>query len=211
LIGYFYIPGSSSHLFFNMHNMPKLLLIALLLFSCGHPDYKNPHVRIQTQLGDIEIELFPDQAPETVAAFLSYVDSGFYEKTSFYRVLKTEELPTVNNTGIIQGGIWQTNPARKLTLPGITHETTKQTGLTHQSGTLSLARKEPGTANTEFFICIGDQSPLDFGRRGTEDGQGYAAFGKVFEGMDIVRKIQSQKSHGDKFDQAVEIHKIIRY
>ena len=190
--------------------MYRIIFIALLFLSCGHPDYKNPHVIIDSQFGDIELELFPDQAPKTVAAFLSYVDSGFYNNTSFYRVLKAEELPTTTNTGIIQGGMWQTNPAKKITIPGIEHETTKQSGLTHQSGTVSLARLAPGTANTEFFICIGDQSPLDAGRRGTEDGQGYAAFGKVFRGMDIVRKIQAQKSHGDKFDAKIEIHKITR-
>jgi peptidyl-prolyl cis-trans isomerase A (cyclophilin A) len=161
-------------------------------------------------LGDIEVELFPDQAPKTVAAFLSYIDSGFYNKTSFYRVLKTEDLPTPTNTGIIQGGMWQIKPEKKATIPGIEHESTKQTGLTHQSGTVSLARTTVGSANTEFFICIGDQSPLDFGRRGTEDGQGFAAFGKVFEGMDIVRKIQSQKNHADKFDEKIEIYKISR-
>ena len=190
--------------------MYKFLIITALFISCGHPAYKNPHIVIYTQLGDIEVELFPDQAPKTVAAFLSYIDSGFYNNTSFYRVLKADELPNVNNAGIIQGGMWQTNPQKKSTIPGIVHETTKQSGLTHQSGTISLARTAPGTANTEFFICIGDQSPLDFDRRGTEDRQGFAAFGKVFEGMDIVRKIQAQKSHGDKFDAKIEIQKIIR-
>ena len=190
--------------------MYKFIFFAMLFMACHQTEYKNPHIVINTQLGDIEVELFPDQAAKTVAAFLSYIDSGFYNKTSFYRVLKTEELPTVNNTGIIQGGMWQTNPGKKITIPGIEHETTKQSGLTHQSGSISLARTTPGTANTEFFICIGDQSPLDFGRRGTEDGQGFAAFGKVFEGMDIVRKIQAQKSHGDKFDAKIEINKITR-
>ena len=184
--------------------------VFIALFSCSHPNYKNPHVIIETRLGNIEVELFADKAPKTVAAFLSYVDSGFYNNSSFYRVLKTEEFPTTTNTGIIQGGMWQTNPAKKITIPGIEHETTKLSGLTHQSGTISLARLAPGTANTEFFICIGDQSPLDFGRRGTEDGQGYAAFGQVFEGMSIVRKIQAQKSHGDKFDEKIEITKITR-
>ena len=184
--------------------------ICIAVISCSHPNYKNPHVIIETGLGDIEVELFPAKAPKTVAAFLSYVDSGFYNKTSFYRVLKTEEMPTETNTGIIQGGMWQTNPAKDITISGIEHETTKQSGLTHQSGTISLARLGPGTANTEFFICIGDQSPLDFGRRGTEDGQGYAAFGQVFKGMTIVRKIQAQKSHADKFDEKIEITKITR-
>ena len=186
------------------------LFACLAIAACNGPAYKNPHIVIETGLGDIEVELFPEQAPKTVAAFLSYVDSGFYNKASFYRVLKTEELPSETNTGIIQGGIWQTNSAKKITIPGVVHETTKQTGLTHESGTISLARLAPGTGNTEFFICIGDQSPLDAGRRGTEDGQGYAAFGKVFEGMTIVRKIQAQKSHGDKFDEKIEIRKIIR-
>ena len=187
-----------------------IFFVCVVFISCNHPAYKNPHIIIDTQLGDIEVELFSDKAPKTVAAFLSYIDSGFYNNTSFYRVLKTEELPTASNTGIIQGGMWQTNPAKKITIPGIAHETTKQTGLTHESGIISLARIEPGTANTEFFICIGDQSPLDAGRRGTEDGQGYAAFGKVFEGMSIVRKIQGQKSHGDRFDEKIEIRKITR-
>ena len=186
------------------------IISCLALAACSGPAYKNPHIVIETRLGDIEVELFPGKAPKTVAAFLSYVDSGFYNHTSFYRVLKTEELPTASNAGIIQGGMWQTNPAKKITVPGVAHETTKQSGLTHESGTISLARLAPGTGNTEFFICIGDQSPLDAGRRGTEDGQGYAAFGTVFKGMDIVRKIQGQKSHGDKFDAAIEIIKITR-
>jgi peptidyl-prolyl cis-trans isomerase A (cyclophilin A) len=192
--------------------MLKFLTVfcCVAIISCSNPTYKNPHVIIETQLGDIEVELFADKAPKTVAAFLLHVDSGFYNKTSFYRVLKTEEFPTQTNTGIIQGGMWQTNSKKKITIPGIEHETTKISGLTHQSGTISLARLAPGTGNTEFFICIGDQSPLDFGRRGTEDRQGYAAFGEVFKGMNVVRKIQAQKSHGDKFDEKIEIRKIVR-
>ncbi len=197
---------------FYFASMLKLItcIACIAILSCGHPDYKNPHVIIETRLGDIELELFADKAPKTVAAFLSYVDSGFYENTSFYRVLKTEESATITNTGIIQGGMWQTKPDKKITIPGIAHETTKSSGLTHQTATVSLARLAPGTGNTEFFICIGDQSPLDFGRRGTEDGQGYAAFGAVFKGMSIVRKIQGQKSQGDKFDEKIEINKITR-
>lgn len=192
--------------------MLKLLycFAGVLIFSCSHPAYKNPHVIIETKMGDIEVELFADKAPKTTAAFLSYIDAGFYNNSSFYRVLKTDEFPSETNTGIIQGGIWQTNPAKKQTIAGIEHETTKQTGLTHESGIISLARLAAGTANTEFFICIGDQSPLDFGRRGTEDGQGYAAFGQVFKGMTVVRKIQAKKSHGDKFDEKIGIKKITR-
>lgn len=191
-----------------MKRLVFLLLVALS--SCNQANNKTPHVLIETRLGDIEVELYPEKAPVTVASFLSYVDSGYYSNSSFYRVLKADELPNPNNTGIIQGGIWQTKPQIKVKLPGITHESTTQSGLTHQSGTVSLARTTPGSASSEFFICIGDQSPLDAGRRGTEDGQGFAAFGKVIKGMPIVRKIQEQKSHGDAFDKKIEIYKIKR-
>ena len=192
--------------------MHKFLLITLAIFilSCNQPQYKNPHILINTQFGDIEVELFPEQAPKTVTAFLSYIDSGFYTNSSFYRVLKAEELPTNNNTGIIQGGIWQTKPDKLIVIPGIEHETTRQTGLTHESGVISLARATPGSANTEFFICIGDQTQLDYGGDGAEDGHGFAAFGKVFKGMPIVRKIQARNSSGDKFDEKIIIKKIIR-
>lgn len=180
------------------------------ILSCHQTHYKNPHILISTQLGDIEVELFPDQAPKTVRSFLAFIDSGYYTNSSFYRVLKAEELPTDNNTGIIQGGIWQTRPGTKTAITGIEHESTKQTGLTHISGTISLARTTPGSATTEFFICIGDQTILDYGESGTEDGQGYAAFGKVFEGMPIVRKIQAQNSRGDAFTGKIIIRKIKR-
>ncbi len=187
-----------------------VFLLLVVVSSCKQANNKTPHVLIETRLGDIEVELYPEKAPVTVASFLSYVDSGYYNNSSFYRVLKADELPNPNNTGIIQGGIWQTKPQIKVKLPGIRHEPTTQSGLTHQSGTVSLARTTPGSASSEFFICIGDQSPLDAGRRGTEDGQGFAAFGKVIKGMPIVRKIQEQRSHGDAFDEKIEIYKIKR-
>lgn len=187
-----------------------IFLLTITIFSCSQPDYKNPHILISTALGDIEVELFPDQAPKTVKAFLGFADSGYYTNSSFYRVLKAEELPTDNNTGIIQGGIWQTRPDIKVKIAGIEHESTKQTGLTHISGTISLARTTPGSATTEFFICIGDQTMLDYGESGTEDGQGFAAFGKVFKGMPVVRKIQAQNSRGDAFIEKIVIKKIKR-
>lgn len=194
------------------YSMKKLVfcIVCSLVISCSQKKYNNPHILINTRLGDIEVELFPKQAPKTVTAFLSYVDSGFYKNATFYRVLKTEDFPTPTNTGVIQGGIWQSNPQKKESIKGIEHETTQQTGLSHLSGTISLARTKPGTANTEFFICIGDQSPLDYGRRGTEDGQGFAAFGKVFSGMDVVRKIQSQESSGEHFINKIVINNITR-
>jgi len=149
-----------------------------LSISCSHPKYKNPHIEIQTRSGDIEVELFPDQAPKTVAAFLSYIDAGYYKNSSFYRALNEDNQPTGSGeTAMLQGGIWKTKHG--MHLPGIPHESTQQTKLTHINGTISLARQEPGTANTEFFICIGEQKGFDYGGTNNPDGQGYAAFGQV--------------------------------
>ena len=186
-----------------------LLIISTLIFGCSHPHYKDPHIIIETNYGDIEVALYPDKAPKTVAAFLSYIDSGYFNKSSFYRVLKTEDMAG-NNYGLLQGGIWQTNDKRHPDIAGIVHESTKQTGLSHFSGTISLARTTPGTANTEFFICVGDQPQFDHGNNGVADGQGFAAFGAVFKGMDIVRKIQDQPCRGESLVEKVSIDNIRR-
>ncbi|HMG81710.1 MAG TPA: peptidylprolyl isomerase [Ferruginibacter sp.] len=190
--------------------MKKFIAIVLLVFlmSCK-TKYANPHIVIHSNYGDIEIELFAKQAPKTVAAFLAYVDSGFYDNSSFYRVLLTEGLTTDDNIGLIQGGIWQTDPKHLVKIPGIVHESTKQTGLSHTDGTISLARSTPGSANTEFFICIGDQTQLDYGNTMQGgDGQGFAAFGRVVKGMSIVRKIQEQPSNGESFTGKILIYSI---
>jgi peptidyl-prolyl cis-trans isomerase A (cyclophilin A) len=190
----------------------SLLFISFLLFiffSCKQTTHKNPHIKIETQLGDIEIELYPDKAPQSVAAFLSYIDSGFYKNGSFYRVLKEEDQPSASfKSELIQGGIWQTNYKRGVSIPGIPHEPTNKTGILHKNGTISLARTTPGTASSEFFICIGDQPSYDFGGAANADGQGYAAIGKVIKGMDIVRKIHNQPNTEDSFDKPVEIYEI---
>lgn len=187
-----------------------ILLSAAFLLGCGHKKYDNPHVLIKTNMGEIEVELFAGQAPKTAAAFLNYIDSGFYTNGSFYRVLKNEGLAPEYNSGLIQGGIWKTNNTKVLQLPGIAHESTAQTRLSHTNGTISLARTTPGTASSEFFICIGDQTQFDKSITVNTDGLGFAAFGKVFKGMEIVRKIQSQRSHGEAFDEQIKILNIER-
>jgi peptidyl-prolyl cis-trans isomerase A (cyclophilin A) len=115
-------------------------------------------------------------------------------------------MPTDYNSGLIQGGVW---PNLK-SVTGIEHESTKQSGLSHTSGTLSMARTGVGTATTEYFICIGDQTSLDAGRSGTKDSLGFAAFGKITKGMDIVRKMQATKSTGDQFEEKIRIANIER-
>jgi peptidyl-prolyl cis-trans isomerase A (cyclophilin A) len=190
----------------------KLLLYTSCLFlSCAGAKYDNPHIEIQTRLGDIEIELFPDKAPKTVHAFLSYVDSGFYKNTTFYRVLNTENQPSDSyKAELIQGGLWKTQYKRSANLKGIPHETTKQTGILHADGVISLARQEPGTGTTEFFICIGDQPGFNYEGNNNPDKQGYAAFGKVVKGMEIIRRIYRQPEDEQSFDPPIDIYNIVR-
>ena len=189
--------------------MPKCLILfgLIILLSCREAKSKFPHVNIQSSFGDIEVELYPDKAPKSVAAFLSYVDSGLYNNSSFYRVLSNENVPAENNIGLIQGGIYKTNPAKLVTIPGIPHESPKQSGLQHVDGTISLARTTPGTASTEFFICIGNQQQFN-GTADSAEGQGFAAFGTVVHGMDIVRNIQNAGNTGEAFTKPIIINAI---
>jgi len=186
--------------------------VLFILVSChAAHDPDKPRVIIQTQAGDIEVELYPLQAPRTVAAFLSYVDSGFYKGGNFYRVLNEENQATGSDPSeLIQGGIWRTDHARAISLPGVPHETTQQTHILHTDGVISLARQAPGTATTEFFICVGDQPGFDYGGRNNPDGQGYAAFGKVVRGMDVVRAIYAMPEEDQSFTPPVPIKNIVR-
>ncbi len=188
-----------------------IFLFATIFFSCQEKRTGLPHIEIQTEKGEIELELYPQQAPKTVAAFLSYIDSGYFNNGSFYRVLNLENQPTnAPKTELIQGGIWKTNVKLAMSINGIPHETTKQTGILHTDGVISLARSGPGTAGTEFFICIGKQAGLDYGGENVPDRQGYATFGRVVKGMSIVRKIYRQKENDQYFKPAVAIYTIVR-
>jgi len=193
--------------------MKTYLLGALILMaSCHSPqDPGKPHVVIHSQDGDIEVELYPKQAPKTVAAFLSYVDSGFYRNGSFYRVLNEDNQPTGTDAAqLIQGGIWKTNHAKAVSLPGVPHEPTNVTHILHTDGVVSLARMAPGTGTTEFFICIGDQPGFDYGGANNPDGQGYAAFGRVVKGMNVVKLIYGMPENDQAFTPPIPIHNITR-
>jgi peptidyl-prolyl cis-trans isomerase A (cyclophilin A) len=199
--------------YYNSVMVHKLVFcfISLLFFSCTQEKYKNPHVSIGTQFGKIHVELFPDKAPKSAAAFLSYVDQGLYKNSSFYRVLKEENQPSSSfKSELIQGGIWETDNKKANSLKGIPHETTKQTGILHTNGTISLARTTPGSASSEFFICVGTQPSYDFGNSANADGQGCAAFGRVVKGMDVLKKIHEQPENGEAFYPSVKIFNIAR-
>lgn len=194
-----------------MSHKNLLLIILSLACSCKTNRNTNPHIEIQTAFGNIEIELLPKQAPKTVAAFLSCIDSGYYKQSNFYRVLNDENQPSnAPKTELIQGGIWKKRAGKSPVLSGIPHETTLQTKILHKDGVISMARLAPGTATTEFFICIGDQPGLDYGGENINDGQGYAAFGKVVKGMDVVRKVYRQNETDQYYDPPVYIFDIVR-
>jgi peptidyl-prolyl cis-trans isomerase A (cyclophilin A) len=194
-----------------MHNRLLAVLIFFFLISCGAKKYKNPHIEIQTRVGTIEVELYPDKAQKTVAAFLANIDAGVYKNSTFYRVLSRDNQPSdADKTELIQGGIWNSKSGKSINRPMIPHETTQQTGIHHTDGVISLARLEPGTATTEFFICIGNQPGLDYGSGNNPDKQGYAAFGKVQKGMDIVRTIYNRPETDQHFDTPIDIYNIVR-
>lgn len=190
-----------------------LFFIAIVFSACSQPKkYNKPTIDIQTYFGDIIIELYPQKAPKTVAAFLSYVDSGYYKNTSFYRVLKKEDQSmNIAKTQLIQGGLWQTNFKKQQTIPGIPLETTKQTGILHKEGVISLARNEDANSgNTEFFICMDNEPDYDYGGDASPDKKGYVTFGKVIDGMKYVKQIHEQPDYETNLRPPIKIINIKR-
>jgi peptidyl-prolyl cis-trans isomerase A (cyclophilin A) len=178
-----------------MHKFITFLLLSVLpcLISCNRTS--NPSVIIDTDLGTITAEIYVSEAPITASNFLSLVERGVYNGAMFYRVVRLDNQPNDEvKIEVVQGGLFRYNLIRSH--PPIAHETTEVTGVRHTDGTLSMARNKPGSASTEFFICVGDQPSLDFGGARNPDGQGFAAFGKVIMGMDVVRAIQALPDSG---------------
>lgn len=172
-----------------------ILLPAIFLSACGGE--KKSHIVLETELGNIEIEIYNERAPLSAADFLYYVDNGLYDGEGFYRAVRPGTDPRGLDMEIIQGGllIMETVTAQ------IDHETTEMSGLSHTDGAISIARDEPGTGSAAyFFISIGDNTSLDYGGARNPDGQGYAVFGQVVKGMDVVRAIQMRETAGESDD-----------
>lgn len=187
--------------FCNRPNVFLALLCTLLFCGCS---YQNPRVLIKTQLGDIKVELYTKQAPVTANNFLRYVKENRYAGAVFYRVVTMDNQPNDKvKIQVVQGGLYDDNHPAKL--PPIKHETTARTGILHKDGVLSMARWQPGTADSEFSICVGDQPQLDFAGKRNPDGQGFAAFGSVIDGMDIVRKIHRRPAVGQTLTPPIKI------
>lgn len=166
-------------------------------------------VRIETELGNIDVEIDQQGAPVTAGNFLRYVDAGLYDGTRFYRVVTPQNQP--NDTvriEVVQGGLAETRESERF--PPIPLERTSGTSLRHLDGVISMARFAPDSAHSEFFICVGDQPELDFGGKRNPDGQGFAAFGTVTGGMDVVARIQQAPHEGQNLTPPIAITRIAR-
>jgi peptidyl-prolyl cis-trans isomerase A (cyclophilin A) len=192
--------------------MGRALFAGLALLALGtgaSADEKPVRVRIETDRGDIEVELDAAKAPNTVANFLKYVDGKFYDGGRFHRTVTLDNQPDNKvKIEVIQAGI---NPAKpKDEFPAIKLERTRDTKLSHKDGTISMARDGPDTATSDFFLCVGDQPELDFGGKRNPDGQGFAAFGAVVNGMDVVKKIQQSPADRQALKPPVGIKRVSR-
>jgi peptidyl-prolyl cis-trans isomerase A (cyclophilin A) len=173
------------------------LLLAGLVGLSLHAQAKPVSVLVQTELGDIVVEVDQAKAPNTAANFLKYVDAGHYNGGTWHRTVKMDNQPeSPVKIEVIQAGV---NPEfAKSGFPPIALERTTVTGIQHKDGVISMARGMPDSATSGWFICINDQPSLDFGGARNPDGQGFAAFGRVVKGMDVVRKIQNAPSSTDR-------------
>ncbi|MEI8089048.1 MAG: peptidylprolyl isomerase [Opitutaceae bacterium] len=187
--------------------MPKFLAgIALAWFALTVRGAEPAEIRVvlETTRGEIELALDSVHAPATTANFLRYVAAGLYDQGVFHRTVTPDNQPDKKiRIEVIQAGI---DPKRtKLDGPPIALERTRDTGLKHRDGTISMARDGPDTATSDFFICLGAQPELDFGGLRNPDGQGFAAFGHVIRGLEVVRAIQKAPAEGQSLKPPVKI------
>ena len=170
-------------------------------------------VRIETAFGNIDAAVDTEHAPITAANFLKYVDGGLYDGGRFHRATRPDnyvpQLPDRPPFQIVQADI--NNQRSKAKFPPIPLERTTATGLTHKTGTLSMPRGAAAdSATSGFVICLEDTPSLDFGSKRYPDGEGFAAFGRVVKGLDVVRRIQQQPVEKQALTPPVTITRISR-
>ena len=177
---------------------PALVLMFVCSAACASipavPIVPPVAVVFETTMGEIVIEVNVAKAPLTSANFLRYVDEGWYDAGRFHRTVRPEtETNTTHPIQVIQAGRRQVPRAEAPTFPPLVLERTRDTGLTHVDGAVSMARVagQPDSGASDFFIAIGPQPSLDFAGGRNTDGQGFAVFGRVISGMDTVKKIQA--------------------
>lgn len=185
-------------------------VVALVLAATAFAQDARPvRVLIETEAGEIEAEIDTVRAPITAANFLKYVDGGLFDGGRFFRTVRPDnQVEKPVKIAVIQAAA--SRDKRAQFFPPIPLERTSVTGIAHKDGTLSMARSTPDTARDSFSICVGDQPSLDFGGPRQPDGQGFAAFGRVVRGMDVVRKIQMGAAEGETLTPPVAILRIKR-
>jgi len=195
-----------------MHRRHLLALSATALAWRRTASAATPIVtRVDTALGSFEISVDPAVAPHTVANYLAYVDGRFLDGGSVYRIvtLANQAADTRHKIEVVQWGMNLPDDKAPPLAP-IAHESTRETGLRHLDGTVSMARSVPGSAASEFFICIGDQPELDFGGRRNPDGQGFAAFGRVTQGREVVQALHGRGGAKQFLDEPIAIRSVRR-
>jgi peptidyl-prolyl cis-trans isomerase A (cyclophilin A) len=197
-----------------------LTLYCLMISACTATNpQKLPVAVLTTQYGDIRIRLNTIKAPVGAQNFINYIKGGYYQNLTFYRTVNHNNDNHPLKIGVLQGGINANfNPAFVSAFKSIQHESTTQTNLHHTRGTISYARGELGSANTEFFISTLDNPHLDAGGLRHPDKQGFSVFGEVITGMDVIDKIAAlpaNQTHSDPYvkgqilNHAVKISNII--
>jgi peptidyl-prolyl cis-trans isomerase A (cyclophilin A) len=186
-----------------------VLLPFALLHNADQDAAKPVRVIIKTEMGEIEAEIDTVRAPITAANFLKYVDAGLFNDGRFFRTVRPDnQVDKPVKIAVIQASA--SRERRSEYPPPIPLERTSVTGLAHKDGVLSMARAAPDTGRDSFSICVGDQPSLDFGGARNPDGQGFAAFGRVVRGMDVVRKIQRSSANGETLTPPIRITRITR-
>lgn len=183
--------------------LPLLLCAASLMFAAP------VHVVLETSAGRIEVAVDLKRAPKTSANFLRYVDAGLYNGGAFHRSVRMDNQPHSEiKIEVIQAA--GDRSRRPQFFDMIPLERTSVTGLKHVNGAISMARAKPDTARHDFFICVGNQPSLDFGGMRNPDGQGFAAFGRVVKGMDVVKKIHQSPVTDQKLNPPIRILRAYR-
>jgi len=191
-----------------MKNIKSIWLL-LLAASALTLNAQNTIIEINTELGTITLELYNEKAPVTVINFLQYIDEKRLDSSTFYRVVRNDnQKDNPVKIQVIQGGLFEDEHPKML--PPIKHESTKETGIKHLKGVISMARYGPGTATSEFFICIENEPELDAGGIRNSDGAGFAAFGKVVKGMDVAEKIHRSKANDQYLNPRILIYSVRR-
>ena len=197
--------------------MQRRILLALpaLALVSTRPSAEAPgravRTRVETEAGSFVVEVDTEVAPITVAHYLAHVDRKLLDGGAVYRIvtLANQGAETPHRIEVVQWGMNRPD-GQPPPLPPIAHETTQQTGLRHLDGTVSMARAQPGSATAEYFVCIGAQPELDVGGRRNPDGLGFAAFGRVVEGMDVVRALHARGGADQYLAQPIRVRSVRR-